>query len=107
MSARAYLGIYSPESPHESAQIVGTREGLEALYDALRRIFCGDDFLSARDHSAPTRFEAIDPNGEHHEVLVSLVDDDFFTRKNSPRAAYLNPTWCGAECGPLEVRRDE
>ena len=43
MSERAYLGIYSPESPHESAQIVGTREGLEALYDALRRIFCGDD----------------------------------------------------------------
>jgi len=101
-ASKPYLGIYSPEGPHESAQIVGTRAGLEALYVALQKIFVGDDFLSVRDPKAPIRFDAIDPSGEPHEVLVALVDDNFFARDCAPGAPYLDARYGGPLAGPLE-----
>jgi hypothetical protein len=67
-----YLHVYGQKYPHAVAGIVGNREALERLSDALERAL-SLDYANGK----PSRIEAFTNDGEGYSVSVRCIESKF------------------------------
>lgn len=78
------LNIYGQPSHHFEARIVGNREGLEALRNAIDNALIIDSHAKAPDDNEPL----FASDGEGYEILIDRHDDEWGI--NAPKDSFWN-----------------